>query len=88
MKRGLDNKPLFLYHISTMNITNINDILTAALFGKVVSKQPRIPENCWGERITGIIPCDLNYGCDAGYLILTTGMSFTIDSNQSFGVDN
>ncbi len=74
-----------------MNIVDIQSILDKALIGKVIAKQPVIHENYWGSTITGITPCDLNYGCDCGFLIHTNASgcsSFTVNNDQQIGFDN
>jgi predicted AlkP superfamily phosphohydrolase/phosphomutase len=74
-----------------MNIVDIQSILDKALIGKIISKQPGIKENFWGSVILGVTPCDLNYGCDCGFLIYTTASgdcSFTVHNTQQIGFDN
>lgn len=76
-----------------MEIIQIQSILDKALIGKIISpNQPRIPENCWGAKIQGISPCDLNYGCDSGFHIYTDAIggcsSFTVDAYDSIVFDN
>jgi hypothetical protein len=73
-----------------MNIVDIQSILNKALVGKIISKQPGIHENYWGATITNVTPCDLNYGCDCGFLICTTATgcnSFTVTNDQQIGLD-
>lgn len=65
-----------------MNVLNIDTLLTRTLVGNKISKQSGIPEDCWGATVLSVIPCDLNYGCDCGYIITTTKQSFTIHHNQ------
>jgi hypothetical protein len=64
--------------------SSFNEILEKAVVGKKIAKQDGIHENYWGATIKFIFPCDLNYGCDNGYLIATDASgfsSFTIDCN-------
>lgn len=70
-----------------MNTVNINDILTKALVGKKVSKQSGVPEDCWKSTIVSVMPCDLNYGSDSGYMIITSSDAFLIDYNQDLVVE-
>jgi hypothetical protein len=68
--------------------SSFNSILENAVVGKKIAKQDSIHENYWGATIKSICPCDLNYGCDSGYLIGTDASgcnSFTIDGD--FAID-
>lgn len=67
-----------------MQITSIQELLEKAVLGKRLAPQPNIHENYWGKKIVGITPCDLNYGCDSGFLINTDASgcsSFTINGD-------
>lgn len=51
--------------------SSFNSILEKAVVGKTIAKQNGIHENYWGATIKSVSPCELNYGCDVGYLIIT-----------------
>lgn len=64
--------------------SSFNSILENAVVGKKIAKQDGIHENYWGATIQSITPCDLNYGCDDGYLIVTNAGvygSFTVQGD-------
>lgn len=75
-----------------MTITSIQALLEKAVLGKRFAMQPGIHENYWGSTITGITPCDLNYGCDSGFLINTDAdcpcNSFTVGDTQELMLED
>lgn len=69
-----------------MKMTSIQQLLESVVLGKVIAVQDSIHENYHKSQIIGIMPCDLNYGSDNGFLILTDSTkapcrSFTVDAN-------
>jgi hypothetical protein len=73
-------------------ISSIQSLLEKVVLGKKIVRQPGIHEGFWNTTIVGIHPCDLNYGCDSGFLITTDRKdgctSFTVLSDQEIMFDS
>lgn len=66
--------------------TSLIVLIEKVVVGKKIAKQDSIHESYWGSTVTGVSPCEYNYGCDSGFLILTNGIvgcnAFMVDSAQ------
>lgn len=56
-----------------MTIVSIQTLLNNAVLGKRLAMQPNIDKEHWGKAIVDVSPTELDYGCDAGFVIYTEG---------------